>query len=112
MARRTGKATVGVFGAGSMGGGMLRLFSEKGDHVVGYDPDQSLFDPIKQDFERSKSLDPARLKLVDSVDAFVGAFDPDHSRVIVFSLPHGSTGDAVVESLLPKLDEGDLMCVL
>jgi len=109
MARRTGKATVGVFGAGSMGGGMLRLFSEKGDHVVGYDPDQSLFDPIKQDFERSKSLDPARLKLVDSVDAFVGAFDPDHSRVIVFSLPHGSTGDAVVESLLPKLDEGDLI---
>ena len=83
---------------------MALLFAEHGIHVLLNDPSEEnvneLLSKAKEDgieSRLSKHLDYADLcKNLDS------------PKVFIFSLPHGTVGDSVVEGLKPYLSKGNL----
>ena len=94
-----------MIGCGSMGGGMALLFAEHGITVLLNDPGESTVDSLLETAEK----DGIRNKLEKHLDYEGLCKNLDSPKVFVFSLPHGTVGDSVVEGLHPYLEKGDLI---
>lgn len=94
-----------MIGCGSMGGGMALLFAEKGVHVSLSDPSSEAMDKILES-AKEDGLDGKLSKYTDYKSLCASLDSP---KVFVFSLPHGTVGDGVVEGLLPYLEKGDII---
>jgi len=94
-----------VIGCGSMGGGMALLFAEKGLHVSLEDPSEQAMDAVL-DKAKKDGLSDRVSKYTDMKSLCESLGSP---RVFVFSLPHGTVGDSVLDSLLPYIEKGDII---
>ncbi|KAL9066190.1 MAG: hypothetical protein Q9161_007716 [Pseudevernia consocians] len=94
-----------MIGCGSMGGGMALLFAEHGITVLLNDPGESTVDSLLKTAEK----DGIRNMLEKHLDYEDLCKNLDSPKVFVFSLPHGTVGDSVVEGLHPYLEKGDLI---
>ena len=88
-----------------MGGGMALLFAEHGITVLLNDPAESTVDSLLKTAEK----DGIRNMLEKHLDYEDLCKNLDSPKVFVFSLPHGTVGDSVVEGLHPYLEKGDLI---
>lgn len=88
-----------------VGGGMALLFAEHGIHVLLNDASE---DTVNQLLETAKkdNLQDQFSKHLDYGDLCQNLDSP---KVFVFSLPHGTVGDSVVDGLHPYLEKGDLI---
>ena len=84
---------------------MALLFAEKGITVLLEDPSEETLDQV---LERAK-----REGLQDKLEKHQGyeslCKHLDSPKVFVFSLPHGTVGDSVVDGLHPYLEKGDII---
>ncbi|KAI0349982.1 6-phosphogluconate dehydrogenase decarboxylating [Trametes cingulata] len=105
---------IGVIGAGSMGSGMAMLFAENGldvslydikgeniDNLAGHlnDPQSGLASSLHQKVTGYKDL----TQFIQSL----GGKDAD--KLLVFSIPHGSAADKVIEQIRDSLTMGDII---
>ena len=106
-----------------MGGGMALLFAEDGIHVQLSDPSEKAMDAVIEKAEKSGYNGKIKkhtgmhsgtnMPVWLFANALVG-YDSlcnalSTPRLVVFSLPHGSVGDKVLEGLMPKLSKGDII---
>lgn len=84
---------------------MALLFAEHGITVLLNDPGESTVDSLLETAEK----DGIRKKLEKHLDYEGLCKNLDSPKVFVFSLPHGTVGDSVVEGLHPYLEKGDLI---
>ena len=84
---------------------MALLFAEHGIAVSLEDPSESTIDSLLRTAEK----DGIRKKLEKHLNYKLLCKSLDSPKVLVFSLPHGTVGDSVVESLRPYLEKGDLI---
>ncbi|KZF24472.1 6-phosphogluconate dehydrogenase C-terminal domain-like protein [Xylona heveae TC161] len=104
----TGKVeikSVAIIGCGSMGGGMALLFAEKGIKVSLNDPSEQTVNQVLEQAKKAGVADKVE-KHEDYADLCKSLGSP---RVFLFSLPHGTVGDTVVENLHPYLEKGDII---
>ncbi|CEI61513.1 hypothetical protein FVEN_g9396 [Fusarium venenatum] len=99
---------IGMVGTGSMGSMMSLLFAEKGCHVYYFD--------ISENNTRAterivKGVDEeSRIHRQESYAQLCEEVKSDnHPRVIIFSVPHGNSGDQCVNELRPHLEKGDII---
>jgi len=94
-----------MIGCGSMGGGLALLFAEHGVSVSLHDPSSEVMDGVIES-AKQQNIDPVPSKHLDfkSLCSSLGS-----TKVFFFSLPHGKTGDDVVEGLHPYLSKGDFV---
>ena len=86
---------------------MALLFAEHSITVLLNDPSESTVDSLLKTAEK----DGIRDKLEKHLDYEDLCKNLDSPNVFVFSLPHGTVGDSVVEGLHPYLEKGDLIVV-
>lgn len=83
---------------------MALLFAEHGIHVLLNDPSEenvnSLLSKAKED-----GIDSRLSKHLDYADLCQNLDSP---KVFIFSLPHGTVGDSVVDGLKPYLSKGEV----
>ena len=84
---------------------MALLFAEHSITVLLNDPSESTVDSLLKTAE----MDGIRNKLEKHLDYEDLCKHLDSPKVFVFSLPHGTVGDSVVEGLHPYLEKGDLI---
>ena len=84
---------------------MVLLFAERGITVLLNDPAESTMDSLLETAEK----DGLRTRLEKHLDYESLCKHLDSPKVFVFSLPHGTVGDSVVDRLRPYLDKGDLI---
>lgn len=84
---------------------MALLFAEHGYSVALQDPSKKAMEGIKKNAEEDKLGD--KISIHENYESLCNALDTP--RVFVWSLPHGSVGDTVLEGLLPYLDKGDII---
>ncbi|SLM35280.1 6-phosphogluconate dehydrogenase [Lasallia pustulata] len=96
---------LGMVGAGSMGGGMSLLFAENGVAVSLNDPSEETMDGLLKTAEEQGL--GSKLSKHSSYDDLCKSLDSP--KVFVFSLPHGSVGDSVLDGLHPYLEPGDII---
>ena len=94
-----------MIGAGSMGGGMCLLLAEHGYSVSINDPSEKTVDALiesaeKQGIHGKLSKHASYKSLCESLAT---------PKIIIFSLPHGTVGDTVVEGLYKYLNKGDVI---
>ena len=94
-----------MIGCGSMGGGMALLFAEHGYNVALEDPSKEAMEGIKKQAENDQIGD--KISIHKGYESLCKALDSP--KVFVWSLPHGTVGDSVLEGLLPYLDKGDII---
>ncbi|KAL9030384.1 MAG: hypothetical protein Q9196_001492 [Gyalolechia fulgens] len=94
-----------MIGCGSMGGGMALLFAEHGVTVSLNDPSEETMDQLIATAKKDGLHDRLQ-KHGDYQDLCSSLGSP---KVFIFSLPHGTVGDTVVEGLHPYLDQGDII---
>ncbi len=87
----------GILGLGRMGTALAARAAEGGHEPVGWDP---------SDAARSGAVDRG-LEVRPTVEELVDALD--RPRFIVMYVPHGDPVDANIATLLPVLDEGDIV---
>jgi 6-phosphogluconate dehydrogenase len=94
-----------MIGCGAMGGGMALLFAENGCHVLLKDPSNQAMDKvIKQAKEDGVGEMMSKYQDYESLCKSL-----DSPRVFVWSLPHGSVGDSVLDGLMPYLEKDDII---
>lgn len=96
---------IAMIGCGSMGGGMAELFAEKGIHVSLRDPSSKAMDKIIESAKKDGVAD--MLSKYEDDESLCKSLDK--TKVFIWSLPHGSVGDTVLEGLMPYLDKGDII---
>ncbi|KAL6704687.1 hypothetical protein ACN47E_007969 [Coniothyrium glycines] len=97
--------SIAMIGCGSMGGGMALLFAEIGVHVSLSDPSEEAMDVVIQRAEKAGYNGKiSKYKDYDSLCTSLST-----PRLLVFSLPHGSVGDKVLEGLMPYLARDDII---
>jgi 6-phosphogluconate dehydrogenase len=96
---------VAMIGAGSMGGGMALLLAENGISVSLQDPSEETVDKLIQS-GKDQGIPPLLSKHTDYKSLCCSLGSP---KVVIFSLPHGTVGDDVVEKLHPYLVKGDII---
>jgi 6-phosphogluconate dehydrogenase len=94
-----------MIGCGSMGGGLALLFAEHGISVSLNDPSSEIMDKIIQQ-AKPQNINPIPTKYADYKSLCSSL---DSTKIFFFSLPHGKTGDEVVEGLHPYLEKGDFV---
>ncbi|KAL8837509.1 MAG: hypothetical protein Q9170_002502 [Blastenia crenularia] len=94
-----------MIGCGSMGGGMALLFAEHGISVSLNDPSEDTMDELIATANKDGLQD--RLEKHGDYGGLCKSLDSP--KVFVFSLPHGTVGDSVVEGLHPHLENGDII---
>ncbi|KAI4166881.1 MAG: hypothetical protein LQ343_007674 [Gyalolechia ehrenbergii] len=94
-----------MIGCGSMGGGMALLFAEHGITVSLNDPSEETMDQLINSAKKDGLQD--RLKKYGGYQDLCSSLGSP--KIFVFSLPHGTVGDTVVEGLHPYLDKGDVI---
>ncbi|KAL8739162.1 MAG: hypothetical protein Q9181_000191 [Wetmoreana brouardii] len=105
MAERTEIRKLAMIGCGSMGGGMALLFAEHGVTVALNDPSEENMNQLLETAKKDGISN--RLEKHGSYDELCKSLDSP--KVFVFSLPHGTVGDSVVDGLHPYLDKGDII---
>ncbi|EMD95648.1 hypothetical protein COCHEDRAFT_1126580 [Bipolaris maydis C5] len=96
---------IAMIGCGSMGGGMALLFAEIGVHVSLSDPSEEAMDAVMQKAEKQGYH--GKVDKYTDYDSLCKSLSSP--RLLVFSLPHGSVGDKVLEGLEPHLSHGDII---
>ncbi|KAL8900687.1 MAG: hypothetical protein Q9192_000937 [Flavoplaca navasiana] len=94
-----------MIGCGSMGGGMALLFAEHGITVSLNDPSEENMDQLLATAKQDGLQD--RLRKHSSYDELCNSLGSP--KVFVFSLPHGTVGDSVVDGLHTYLAKGDII---
>ncbi|PVH93932.1 6-phosphogluconate dehydrogenase-like protein [Periconia macrospinosa] len=94
-----------MIGCGAMGGGMALLFAENGVNVSLSDPAEKAMDTIIKKGKEAGYKNKLK-KFKDYKELCNSLSKP---RLIVFSLPHGSVGDKVLEGLMPHLSRNDII---
>ncbi|KAI9069003.1 6-phosphogluconate dehydrogenase C-terminal domain-like protein [Trametes sanguinea] len=102
---------IGVVGAGSMGKGMAMLFAENGLDVSLYDANPDNIDDLPSVLQRGLAPDLHRRvagykDLTEFMHSLGGA---DADKLLVFSIPHGSAADKVIEQIRGFLTAGDVI---
>ncbi|KAL8813045.1 MAG: hypothetical protein Q9200_000567 [Gallowayella weberi] len=94
-----------MIGCGSMGGGMALLFAEHGITVSLNDPSEENMNQLLATAQKDGLQD--RLQKHSSYDDLCKSLSSP--KVFVFSLPHGTVGDKVVDGLYTFLEKGDVI---
>ena len=97
---------IGIVGVGVMGSMLALLFAEHANVEV------SIFDVSLTNLDAAvtKAAEAGlahKIKPFQNISDLCGSLDS--RKVILFSLPHGKPGDAVVQSLAPYLNQGDIV---
>lgn len=95
-----------MIGCGSMGGGMAQLFAENDIRVSLNDPSSATMDAVRRSAARA-GIPADMLHTYGDYASLCSSLDKP--KVFVWSLPHGSVGDGVLEGLLPYLEKGDVI---
>lgn len=85
---------------------MALLLASNGIHVSLNDPSEESMARVIAN-ARHDNLDTSLLSTHTSHASLCASLDKP--RIILFSLPHGTTGDTVVENLKPHIERGDLI---
>nr|POE99452.1 6-phosphogluconate dehydrogenase, decarboxylating [Quercus suber] len=96
---------IAMIGCGSMGGGMALLFAEEGISVSLQDPSEQAMDELLAK-AKEEGLEN-KIAKYSNYDALCKSLD--ETKVFVWSLPHGSVGDKVLDTLTPYLRKGDII---
>lgn len=96
---------IAMIGCGSMGGGMALLFAENGFQVSLQDPSDENMDRILQE-AKDNGIEDRMAKYSSYAELCKSIGEP---KVFLFSLPHGTVGDTVVDGLMPHLRKGDII---
>ncbi|SMY18616.1 unnamed protein product [Zymoseptoria tritici ST99CH_1A5] len=94
-----------MIGCGSMGGGMALLFAENGCSVCLQDPSDEAMKRVIAQAEKDNVGD--KLSKYSDYESLCGALDSP--KVFVWSLPHGTVGDTVLDGIMPYLEKGDII---
>ncbi|KAK4504355.1 hypothetical protein PRZ48_005271 [Zasmidium cellare] len=94
-----------MIGCGAMGGGMALLFAEKGCEVLLKDPSNEAMDKVIEQGKKD-GVGNQITKYQTYEDLCKNLGEP---KVFVWSLPHGTVGDSVLEGLMPYLKMGDII---
>ena len=105
MAKKLDLNKLAMIGCGSMGGGMAQLFAEHGHQVGLQDPSTDAMDKIVNEAQKGGIGD--RIKRFDDYGSLCKWLDDP--KVFVWSLPHGTVGDKVLDALMPYLRKGDII---
>ncbi|KAL8658142.1 MAG: hypothetical protein Q9226_001225 [Calogaya cf. arnoldii] len=105
MADGTEIQKLAMIGCGSMGGGMALLFAEHGISVSLNDPSEETMDQLLATAKKDGIQD--RLQKHSSYEDLCKSLGSP--KVFVFSLPHGTVGDSVVDGLHDYLVKGDII---
>ncbi|KAF2678915.1 6-phosphogluconate dehydrogenase-like protein [Lentithecium fluviatile CBS 122367] len=100
-----GFTTIAMIGCGSMGGGMALLFAENAISVSLFDPSESTMDAVIAKAEKAGYH--KRVHKFTDYKSLCNSFSTP--RLLVFSLPHGTVGDNVLEGLMPHLSRNDII---
>ncbi|KAF2822353.1 6-phosphogluconate dehydrogenase C-terminal domain-like protein [Ophiobolus disseminans] len=84
---------------------MALLFAEDGVHVSLSDPSEEAMDAVIEKAEKSGYN--GKVKKYKHYDSLCKSLSTP--RLLVFSLPHGSVGDKVLEGLMPHLSRSDII---
>ncbi len=98
---------IGVIGTGSMGSMMSLLFAENGLDVSMYDPSPKNLDTAMSNAKTAK-LD-SRISPYSDYKSFCESLGSDGPKLFLLSVPHGTVGDGIVDSLDPYLVRGDII---
>ena len=96
------KSSFGLIGLGVMGRNLLLNVADHGFQVSGLD-----LDPKQVSAMKSERLEDHQLEAYTSTDDFLESLSSP--RTIMLLVPAGAIVDQVIESLVPKLDKGDLI---
>lgn len=96
------KSSFGLIGLGVMGRNLLLNVADHGFRVSGLD-----LNPKQVSSMQSERLAEHKLEAFTSTDDFIGSLSSP--RTIMLLVPAGTIVDQVIESLVPKLDKGDLI---
>ena len=96
------KSSFGLIGLGVMGRNLLLNVADHGFQVSGLD-----LDPKQVNAMKSERLEDHQLEAYTSTDDFLDSLTSP--RTIMLLVPAGAIVDQVIESLVPKLDKGDLI---
>lgn len=96
------KARIGVTGLAVMGRNLARNFARHGYRVAVHNRTRARTDALLEEFGHEGEFVPAA-----SPEAFVAAIE--RPRMIVIMVKAGEPTDAVVDELVPLLDEGDVL---
>ncbi|KAK3174143.1 hypothetical protein OEA41_001387 [Lepraria neglecta] len=91
---------------GEIGGGMALLMAEHGIKVLLNDPSEDTVNGLLETAKKDGIQQDMLEKHLDYGDLCQNLDSP---KVFVFSLPHGTVGDSVVDGLHPYLEKGDLI---
>ncbi|KAF2186501.1 6-phosphogluconate dehydrogenase-like protein [Zopfia rhizophila CBS 207.26] len=105
MADKAKFSSIAMIGCGSMGGGMALLFAEDGINVSLSDPSEEAMDSVIEKAEKSGYH--SRVKKFNDYKPLCNSLSKP--RLLVFSLPHGTVGDKVLEGLIPHLSPNDII---
>ncbi|QIW99757.1 hypothetical protein AMS68_005275 [Peltaster fructicola] len=105
MAQELKLEKLAMIGCGSMGGGMGQLFADHGYQVGLQDPSTDAMDKIVKEAKENNIGDKVhRFDDYSSLCKWLG-----NPKVFVWSLPHGTVGDKVLDGLMPYLKKGDII---
>ncbi|MFE2726172.1 NADP-dependent phosphogluconate dehydrogenase [Kitasatospora sp. NPDC059327] len=96
------KARIGVTGLAVMGRNLARNFARHGYRVAVHNRTRARTDALLEEFGHEGAFVPA-----ESPEAFVAAVE--RPRMIVIMVKAGDPTDAVIDELVPLLDEGDVL---
>ncbi|MGV9267624.1 NADP-dependent phosphogluconate dehydrogenase [Kitasatospora sp. NPDC003701] len=96
------KARIGVTGLAVMGRNLARNFARHGYRVAVHNRTRARTDALLEEFGHEGEFVPA-----GSPEAFVAAIE--RPRMIVVMVKAGDPTDAVIDELVPLLDEGDVL---
>ncbi|CAO1599146.1 hypothetical protein XANCAGTX0491_002888 [Xanthoria calcicola] len=105
MADGTEIQKLAMIGCGSMGGNMALLFAEHGIAVSLNDPSEESMDQVLASAKKDGLQD--QLQKHSSYEGLCKSLGSP--KVFVFSLPHGTVGDSVVDGLHTHLDKSDII---
>jgi len=95
------KSTIGVFGLGVMGASLAKNMANKGERVAVYNYTPDLTEKLVSEFAHDNVT--AHYELEDFVNQL------EKPRKIFLMVTAGSVTDAVIQSLIPLLEKGDLI---
>jgi len=89
--------------------GMTLLFSEHGSNIGAFDKDPEVVKATLKKASQTEGLDTSLVHGFSTLQKLMSAFTPNKPRIVVFSLPHGSVVDDVLEETGPLMSKGDLI---
>jgi 6-phosphogluconate dehydrogenase len=95
------KQHIGMIGLGVMGRNFLLNLADHGFSAAGYDKDAEKVKALREEGKEKA------VKGAESVEEFLGLLE--RPRAVMLLVPAGKIVDSVIEELVPRLEEGDLI---